>query len=161
MSKWDNKNTTTNNNKRFDRFLSERYGGATSSTIYKQIPRTNSFNEINVEFDTDMKDSTSSSKSDAKTFTAAVIDSQQNVAVEPINNDETNRKFTRSRLLSQSTSSLQIAEKVLKNIIYNWSNIQAIAREAQVSRPKTVNELIRLVRTATSKVGLIDQTRSE
>jgi hypothetical protein len=158
MNNSNDKNTMQNestsiNNRRFDRFLSEIYGAA-STTRYKQIPRTNSFNETDAESEMDTKDSTSASKINTNGISDVATHFRQCVAPEPVHNSELNRKLIYSRHLSRSTSFLQIVEEAQKNIIYNWSGIKEIAREAQVMRPNTVNQLVRLVRTATSKVSL-------
>lgn len=40
-----------------------------------------------------------------------------------------------------------------ENIVYNWSGLNEIARETQLVRPTNVEQLVRLVRTARSKVN--------
>jgi FAD/FMN-containing dehydrogenase len=60
-----------------------------------------------------------------------------------------------SRQLSRSENFLSYAEQKQKKIIYNWSGLHEIAREAQVARPNNVNQLVQLVQTATSKVSVM------
>ncbi len=137
--------------KRFDRLLSDVYGIG-SLTTYKRIPRTHSFSEIDGKALSNTKDSTSTM--DARCTAIAPLHSQKDAAAESGYKDNFGRKPIYSRQLSRSTNFLPFASKAQKNIIYNWSGLHEIARETQVLRPNNVNQLVRLVRTATSKVGL-------
>jgi hypothetical protein len=149
MSKSNDKETIDSpvtDGQRFERLLSGIYGNASSTTRYKQIPRTHSFSEINEESKNDTKD--------ARRITLASIHSQQDAAAKSIQNDTLNRKLMYSRHLSRSMGFLQAAEENQKKIVYNWSGLHEIARKTQIVRPKTVSQLIRHIRTATSKVSL-------
>jgi hypothetical protein len=153
------KKTTANEHtiigtKRFDRLLSDAYATA-SSRIYKRIPRTHSFTEIDEEPLSDVKDSALTSTIDTRRISAAAIRFQKSVAAKSAHNDGLAHKLMHSRRLSRSTSFLPVAEETQKKILYNWSGLHEIARETQIVRPKNVNQLVQLVRTATSKVSLI------
>ena len=107
----------------------------------KRIPRTHSFSEIEAQSLNNTKDST--------------IDVHHATHAEPTHNDDERRKLIYSRQLSRSTNFLQNAEKKQKKIIYNWSGLNEIARATQMVRPDNVNQLVRLVQTATSKVSVM------
>lgn len=92
------------------------------SEAYKRLPRTYSFDNV---------------KHEASTST---------------DREESECKPIYSRQISRSTNFLSTAERNQKNILYNWSGLHAIARDAQVIRPNNVNQLVRLIQTAASKV---------
>ncbi|UJR38821.1 hypothetical protein I4U23_031486 [Adineta vaga] len=146
--------STTRSNRRFDRILSGIYGSA-FSTRYKRIPRTHSFSELESIPNSDTKGSTSTPTTGTRRITVAAIELKKDVITKATGEDGLNRKINYSRQLSYSTNFLPIAKEVQTNIIYNWSGIHEIAREAQIVRPTTVNQLIRIVRTTTSKLTLM------
>lgn len=143
--------------KRFNRLLSDIYIGA-SLEKYKSNPRHNSLAEADKETGSDVKQSEQiSPPNDIRRISAAAAASafQKLAAHKATHDNGLGRKLMYSRQLSRSTSFLPIAEANQKKVVYNWSGLHAIAREAQIFQPNNVNQLIRLVKTATSKVNLI------
>ena len=116
--------------KLFDRLLSGIYNAYPGET-YKRLPRTYSFDKTKIE-----------------TSPSTVVP----VRVESVDKEDSGCKTIYSRQISRSTNFLSHADRNQKNILYNWSGLHAIARDAQVMRPNNVNQLVRLIQTAASKV---------
>lgn len=117
--------------KRLDRLLSGIFE-SNPATTYKRIPRTISFGTVNLQ----------PSKN---------VESSMSVA-ESTDKEESRSKRIYSRQISRSTTFLSDAERNQKNTLYNWSGLHEIAREAQIMRPNNVNQLVRVIQTAASKV---------
>ena len=134
------KKTTDNNYmiigvKRLDRLLSGIFEANLPAT-YRRIPRTNSFGAIKVQSSNNVESSM--------------------LVAESTDKEESKSKPIYSRQISRSTNFLSDAERNQKNIIYNWSGLHEIARESQIIRPNSVNQLVRLIQTAASKVIILE-----
>ena len=58
-----------------------------------------------------------------------------------------------SRQPVHSTNISTDFKQIQQDIVYNWSGLHEIARETQMVRPIGVDQLVRLVRSARSKVN--------
>ena len=159
MIKSNDDKTNENDNakvgiKRFNRLLSDIGIGAAPEK-YKASPRQNSLEEADKERGSDVKQSEPMSPlTDTDRIGAAAALAFQKLSARRATDDNgVGRKLKHSRQLSRSTNFLPIAEENQKRVVYNWSGLHEIARKAQIFRPYNVDQLIRLVKTAASKVN--------
>lgn len=127
--------------KRLDRLLSGIFQ-SNPSMAYKRVPRAHSLGKVKVQ---------SSNNGETSMPMVEPTDTEASMGSKPI--------FTRQ--ISRSTNFLSDAERNQKNIVYNWSGLREIAREAQIIRPNNVNQLIQVVQTAPSKVTLLESKNKD